>query len=605
MSVIVPIYNQASFLLRALRSVFAQSYPIWEILIVNDGSTDGVEKNLEWIEDERITYLVNQKNEGLGFCLNAALIKAKYEFIAYLPADDVYFENHLETLMRELTDNQDAILAYSQFRRDEYDFTANSNHIGISQVPNLQLVQVLHRNLGVKWMDRARITTDDLALMYWLKLSAFGRILALPKFTCEWVAHPTQRHRLISENEHWGGIAKYKLHYNVECRLRFKSIGGNLIDELDMASAPQAATDCKTQLTILIVGDLGYNPERLIALERRGCKLFGLWIQNPYHFNAIGPFPFSSIQTVKFENWKSEIEQIRPDIIYGLLNSQSVELAHEVMMAFLNIPFVWHFKESPFVCRRQGTWNKLINLYELADGQIYINTLMKEWFEQYLKQKSGNFMILDGDLPSTNFFTGQYSSRKSLSDGAVHTVVAGRPYGIKSEDIGILAQHNIHVHLYGDIHVAGRIDWIKKVLRAAPKHFHVHNNCDSSNWRKEFSQYDAAWLHIFDSHNYGELARVDWNDLNYPARLSTYASAGTPMIFRDNSKHLVASQSLADNLAIGVKYTTIDELAYKLNSRRGTDLARNELHRNSNDFCFDNHVDELIEFFRTIVNISK
>jgi hypothetical protein len=64
-------------------------------------------------------------------------------------------------------------------------------------------------------MDKSRITTDDLAVMYWLKLSAFRQVLARPEFTCEWVAHLTQRHRLISENEHWGGIAKYKLHYNV------------------------------------------------------------------------------------------------------------------------------------------------------------------------------------------------------------------------------------------------------------------------------------------------------------------------------------------------------------------------------------------------------
>lgn len=66
-SVIIPVYNQALFIGRAIRSVQRQTFGNWEIIVVNDGSSDQIEEviNLLRLEDDRISYFENETNEGL------------------------------------------------------------------------------------------------------------------------------------------------------------------------------------------------------------------------------------------------------------------------------------------------------------------------------------------------------------------------------------------------------------------------------------------------------------------------------------------------------------------------------------------------------------
>ena len=82
-----------------------------------------------------------------------------------------------------------------------------------------------------------------------------------------------------------------------------------------------------------------------------------------------------------------------------------------------------------------------------------------------------------------------------------------------------------------------------------PGYLHLHPNVDQSRWTEEFSQYDAGWLHLFDSGNEGEIRKANWDDLNYPARLSTLAAAGLPMLQKANDGAVVATQTLTRQLA--------------------------------------------------------
>ena len=122
-SVIIPVYNQASFIGRAIRSVQRQTLGNWEIIVVNDGSSDQIEEviNLLRLEDDRIYYFENETNEGLGYSLNKGIEHARYDTIAYLPADDIYFEEHLCSLLEALDGNPDAILAYSGIKYNYRD----------------------------------------------------------------------------------------------------------------------------------------------------------------------------------------------------------------------------------------------------------------------------------------------------------------------------------------------------------------------------------------------------------------------------------------------------------------------------------------------------
>ena len=111
-SVIVPVFNRAHVLERALRSVLAQSYQDFEIVVVDDGSSDNPRAVLDKIQDSRIRYL-RQDNQGGGMARNTAINAAKGRFIAPLDSDDVFLPLHLER-MRLLLDGTEAVVGYAR-----------------------------------------------------------------------------------------------------------------------------------------------------------------------------------------------------------------------------------------------------------------------------------------------------------------------------------------------------------------------------------------------------------------------------------------------------------------------------------------------------------
>ncbi|WP_019038429.1 glycosyltransferase family 2 protein [Psychroflexus tropicus] len=96
-SVIIPLYNKVNFIKDCLESVLNQSYQNFEVIVVNDGSTDGSEQIIENIKDSRLR-LIHQNNKGASAARNLGVEKAQYEWIALLDADDYWYPDHLEEL---------------------------------------------------------------------------------------------------------------------------------------------------------------------------------------------------------------------------------------------------------------------------------------------------------------------------------------------------------------------------------------------------------------------------------------------------------------------------------------------------------------------------
>ena len=229
----------------------------------------------------------------------------------------------------------------------------------------------MHRRTPERWLERRELVTDDLDRMFWDALRRRGPAVGTGLVTCEWVDHPEQRHRIIQEP--LGGLNRYRAHYHVEGPLRFHSTVGNKIDEVEYyrqfrerPDTPRAADGLK----ILLVGELAYNPERVLALEERGHQLYGLWTPEPYGFNTVGPLPFGHVNDLPFAGWQEAVRRLKPDVIYAQLNWQTVAFAHHVLTENPGVPFVWHFKEGPFICLQQGLWPQLVELYARADGSI-------------------------------------------------------------------------------------------------------------------------------------------------------------------------------------------------------------------------------------------
>ncbi len=101
-SVLLAVSNGERYLRAALESVLRQTIPDFELLVVDDGSTDGTPGILESIGDARLRVLVNADRQGLAASLNRGLEEARGRYIARLDADDVAFPTRLEQQLQRM-----------------------------------------------------------------------------------------------------------------------------------------------------------------------------------------------------------------------------------------------------------------------------------------------------------------------------------------------------------------------------------------------------------------------------------------------------------------------------------------------------------------------
>lgn len=95
-SVVIPLYNKETSICHTLQTVLNQSYQEFEIVIVNDGSTDRSVEEAEKVKDSRIR-LIHQANAGVSAARNKGIAEAKGEYIAFLDADDEWNKDYLQT----------------------------------------------------------------------------------------------------------------------------------------------------------------------------------------------------------------------------------------------------------------------------------------------------------------------------------------------------------------------------------------------------------------------------------------------------------------------------------------------------------------------------
>ena len=100
-SVIVPTFNRPQMLTESVKSILSQSYQNFEILVVNDAGVD-ISEILNNVSDKRIRYLQHTENKGRSAAKNTGIKSSKGKYIAYLDDDDIYYQDHLETLVNEL-----------------------------------------------------------------------------------------------------------------------------------------------------------------------------------------------------------------------------------------------------------------------------------------------------------------------------------------------------------------------------------------------------------------------------------------------------------------------------------------------------------------------
>jgi glycosyltransferase involved in cell wall biosynthesis len=110
-SVIIPAYNAASFIAATLKSAIDQTFRDFEIIVIDDGSTDETRVIVERYKDSRV-FLISQQNAGPGAARNRGIAVAKGTFIALLDSDDLWEPTYLETMVDFLTPHPETSVVF-------------------------------------------------------------------------------------------------------------------------------------------------------------------------------------------------------------------------------------------------------------------------------------------------------------------------------------------------------------------------------------------------------------------------------------------------------------------------------------------------------------
>lgn len=120
-SIVMPSYNTAKYIAETVQSVLAQTYQNWELIIVDDCSTDDTNEVVKpFLRDSRIRYLKNEKNSGAAVSRNRALREAKGKWIAFLDSDDLWMPEKLEKQIAFMKENG-YTLSFTEYEKIDED----------------------------------------------------------------------------------------------------------------------------------------------------------------------------------------------------------------------------------------------------------------------------------------------------------------------------------------------------------------------------------------------------------------------------------------------------------------------------------------------------
>ncbi|KZU06111.1 glycosyltransferase family 2 protein [Lactiplantibacillus plantarum] len=101
-SIILPVYNSQKFICETINSVLSQSFKLFELLIINDASTDDTEKIIQSYNDPRIVYKKFSRNRGVANARNYGINLAEGEFVAFIDSDDIWNSDKLQQQLQEM-----------------------------------------------------------------------------------------------------------------------------------------------------------------------------------------------------------------------------------------------------------------------------------------------------------------------------------------------------------------------------------------------------------------------------------------------------------------------------------------------------------------------
>ena len=206
-SVMMPVYNGEKYVADAIRSLLAQTWQDWELIVVDDGSTDATPRILDQFRDRRIRR-VWQQNAGEAVARNTALDLARGERLAFLDADDVYLPSALEAHSRflEIHPEWDAVFSdgylvdgsggvlsrLTEHRPGIHTGDILEPLVLTASVITVPVCTMLRRNM----VDRHTIRFDPSLIIgpdwdFWIQVARVARFGYLDEVTCKYRVHQT------------------------------------------------------------------------------------------------------------------------------------------------------------------------------------------------------------------------------------------------------------------------------------------------------------------------------------------------------------------------------------------------------------------------------
>lgn len=195
-SVILPTYNREKMLPNALDSILNQTFPDFELIVINDGSTDNTQKILEEYaaKDKRIKIINHEKNKGIVWGLNEGLEQAKGEYIARMDDDDISYPKRFEIQLAYMQEHPDVAIvgtwvstsndktaADSWWKETKSELIKIKMLLGINPLahPTFMMRRSFLKNHHIQYKDKY-LATEDFHLLADVMLAG-GKLENIPK----------------------------------------------------------------------------------------------------------------------------------------------------------------------------------------------------------------------------------------------------------------------------------------------------------------------------------------------------------------------------------------------------------------------------------------
>lgn len=237
-SIVVPIFNAKKYIEDTIHSIIEQTYENWELILVDDGSTDGTREYLEKLSSSQICVIMLDKNQGVANARNRGIEEAKGKYVAFLDADDLWGKEKIKTQVNFME------LASINFSFTNYEF-GDENAFGTGREVVVPQTITYKQALG---------NTTIFTSTVMLNISALGKEqIKMPNIKSE-------------DTATWWRI------------LRGGEIGYGIQENLVIYRRPQKSLSSNKIVAIQRIWNL-YRKEEKIGFIKSACYFMG-WLKN-------------------------------------------------------------------------------------------------------------------------------------------------------------------------------------------------------------------------------------------------------------------------------------------------------------------------------------